>query len=149
MKSRAQYCCATWAAWEPRGNQVILQRLQAVSNKLFRVIYGLERMDSVRSILKNHNILNIRQLYDFNVGQIMYKGKNNELPDPLKNLFETDPDLYNYFFRTQRNRLKQTEKSICVAGPRIWNSLPNSCIQEPNFKAFKVKLRGCILDKIT
>ena len=93
MKSRAQYCCATWAAWEPRGNQVILQRLQAVSNKFFWVIYGLERMDSVRSILKNDKILNIRQLYDFNVGQIMYKGKNNELPIPLQNLFETDPDL--------------------------------------------------------
>ena len=75
MKSHTQYCCSTWAAWEPRGNQVILQRLQAVCNKFFRLIYNLDRMTSVRAILKNDKILNINQLYDFTVGKIMHKAK--------------------------------------------------------------------------
>ena len=147
MKSHTQYCCSTWAAWEPRGNQVILQRLQAVCNKFFRLIYNLDRMTSVRAILKNDKILNINQLYDFTVGKIMHKAKNNELPKPLQNIFETDPELYNYFFRTRRTRLKQSEKSIYVTGPRLWNSFPNSCIQESSFSTFKTKLQHHILNK--
>ena len=51
MQSHAQYCCTTWDDWEPRGNQVILKRFQAICNKFFRVIYNLDRMDSVQSIL--------------------------------------------------------------------------------------------------
>ena len=83
MQSHTQYCCTTWAAWEPRGNQVILQRLQAVCNKFFRAIYNLGRMDSVRSILRYDQVLNISQLYDFNTAQFMHKAKNRELPSPL------------------------------------------------------------------
>ena len=147
MQSRTQYCCETWGAWEPRGNQVILQRLQAICNKFFRAIYNLDRMDSVRSILKNDHVLNISQLYDFNVAKLMHKAKHNELPSPLQNIFETDPDLNNYFFQTRRCRLKQTEKSIYETGPRIWNNLPNSCIQETSFKPFKTKVKQYILNK--
>ena len=99
MQSHTQYCCTTWAAWEPRGNQVILKRLQAVCNKFFRTIYNLDRMDSVRSILKRDQVFNIFQMYDFSVAQLMHKAKHNELPSPLQNNFETDPDLpHHYFF---------------------------------------------------
>ena len=147
MQSHAQYCCTTWAAWEPRSNQIILKRLQAICNKSFRVIYNLDRMDSVRSILKSDRVLNIYQLYDFNIAQIMHKARSNELPSPLQNIFQTDPDLHNYFFRTRNCRLKQSEKSIYETGPRIWNSLPNSCIQESSFKPFKMKVKQYILNK--
>ena len=47
MLSRANYCCSTWAAWEPRGNKTLLQRLQAVCNKFFRLIYNLNQKESV------------------------------------------------------------------------------------------------------
>ena len=145
MQSHTQYCCTTWAAWEPRGNQVILQRLQAVCNKFFRVIYNLGRMDSVRSILRYDQVLNISQLYDFNAAQFMHKAKKRELPIPLQKHFETDQDLYHYFFKVRTYRLKQSEKSIYEAGPRIWNGLPNSCILETNFSTFKVKVRQHLL----
>ena len=80
-------------------------------------------------------------MYDFSVGQMMHKAKHNELPRPLQNMFETDPNLFHYFFKEQKSRLKQTEKSIIVAGPKIWNSLPNACIQESTFQTFKIKSR--------
>ena len=35
MHSHVQYCNTTWGAWEPRGNKLILQRLQAICNKFF------------------------------------------------------------------------------------------------------------------
>ena len=96
MQSHSQYCCTTWAAWEPRGNQVILQRLQVICNNFFRSIYNLDRRGSVRSILKHDKVLNIFQLYDYNVAQLMFKAKHNKLPSPLQSQFLTDENLYNY-----------------------------------------------------
>ena len=87
MQSRVNYCCATWAAWEPRGNKTILQRLQAVCNKFFRLIFNLNHTDSVRQLLKSHNILDIFQNYDFQVGQIMHKAVHDELPLLLGQIF--------------------------------------------------------------
>ena len=80
MQSHVNYCLTTWGSWEPRGNKVILQRLQAVCNKFFRLIYNLDRMESVRSILKYHNILTVSQNYDFQLGQIMHKAFSGNLP---------------------------------------------------------------------
>ena len=147
MQSHTQYCCSTWASWEPRGNQVILQRLQAICNKFFRSIYNLDRMDSVRDILKHDEVFNIFQLYNYSIGQIMHKAMHNELPNPIQTLFEVnaDPDLHGYFFQTKRNRLKQTEKSVFTSGPKIWNDLPNSCILESDSRIFKRKLKKSVL----
>ena len=75
MQSHAQYCCETWGAWEPRGNQVILQRLQAVCNKFFRLIYNLDKRDSVRALLKSNNILNMKQMYNYNISKTMHRDK--------------------------------------------------------------------------
>ena len=104
-------------------------------------------MDSVRSILKHDQVFNIFQMYDFSVAQLMHKAKQNELPSPLQNNFETDPDLHHYFFQSKISRLKQSDKSISQAGPRVWNSLPNSCIQESGFASFKTKVKQYLLSK--
>ena len=95
MLSHANYCLTTWGAWEPRGNKVILQRLQAACNIFFRIIYNLDRTGSVQSILKSHNILNIFQNYDFQVGQMMHKAINGALPESLKKHLTVDNP---YFF---------------------------------------------------
>ena len=43
MQSHINYCIETWGSWQPRGNQVILRRLQAVVNKFFRLTYYLDQ----------------------------------------------------------------------------------------------------------
>ena len=50
-------------------------------------MYNLDRNESVRAILKHDKILNVNQLYDLNLGQIMYKAKMNDLPCPLQENF--------------------------------------------------------------
>ena len=112
MQSHASYCIETWGSWEPRGNKIILQRLQAISNKFFRLIFNLDRTDSVRSLLKHHNILNIFQDYDFRLKQLMHKAVNNELPNPLVHSLT----ISNEFFYIKNPRLQQTKKSVSFAG---------------------------------
>ena len=143
MQSKINYCIETWGAWQPRGNKTILQRLQAVSNKFFRLIHNMERYESVRNVLKDHQVLNVFQNYDFHVLQIMQKAVNNEVPIPIKNQLTT---LNEYFF-FKKPHLKQSERSVSFAGPKLWNGLPIQLITESNFNSFKRDLKTHILNK--
>ena len=140
MQSQVNYCIETWGSWEPRGNKTILQRMQAVPNKYFRLLYNLDRTESVRHLSKSHNILNvnIRQNYDFRVCSLMHKAVNGVLPTCLSDVLTTS----NEFFFFKSPRLKQTEKSVMFAAPKLWNSLPTELITEPNFNRFKINLKA-------
>ena len=120
LHSRLNYCCTSWAAWEPRGNKVILKRLQAACNKFFRLTFYLDRTDSVRSILKSNDILNISQTYDYNVCIEMYKAIHKQSPTPIQKMLTTE----NKFFFNKNSRIKQTQKCITYAGPNLWKGLP-------------------------
>ena len=147
MQSRIQYCCETWGAWEPRGNQVILQRLQAACNKFFRlIIYNLDQRDSVRSLLKSNNVLNMNQIYNYSVCKTMHRAKYGFLPAPLCRIFEQS--LGNSVFDCPNPRIKRTEKSIHYAGPKIWNSLSNVVINESEFKKFQSGLKKIIIETV-
>ena len=144
MKSHIDYCCTTWASWRLAGNKVLLQRLQAICNKFFRMIYGLERTTSVRSILSDKNVLNVNQMYDFRLAQLMHKARASLLPNPIQNLFQVGifrPCL----FKIKPSRIIQTGKSICHSGPRFWNSIPQSITQELEFSKFKSELKKHML----
>ena len=143
MQSHTNYCIETWGSWEPRGNKVLLQRLQAALNKFFRLIYNMDRDESVRHVLKTHNILNIYQNYDFHVSQLMYKAINHELPITLQKELTTS----NPFFFFKNPRLKQTEKSVSFAGPKLWNKLPTELVTESHFSNFKRLLKTNIQNK--
>ena len=143
MQSHVNYCLTTWGAWEPRGNKTRLRRLQAACNKFFRLIFHMNRDESVRSILKSHKVLTIFQNYDFQIGQIMHKAVYNELPISLQNILTIE----NPFIGTRNCRIKQTQKSVSVAGPKIWNETPIDFTQQPDFKTFKECLKISILDE--
>ena len=143
MQRQVNYCIETWGSWEPRGNKTLLKRLQAISNKYFRLTYNLDRNESVRHILKSHSILNVQQNYDFHVCRLMHKAVNNTLPSFATGILTTLNDFF--FFKTPR--LRQTEKSIIFAGPKLWNNLPSDLVAEPNFNIFKKYLKLYLLNR--
>ena len=116
--------------------------MQAALNKFFRLIYYMDRDESVRQILKSHSILNVYQNYDFHVSLALHKAITNELPIPLQRVLTTS----NPFFFFKIPRLKQTEKSISFSGPKLWNKLPVESITESNFGTFKSELKKHILN---
>ena len=143
MLSHVNYCNTTWAAWQPRGNKAVLQRLQAVCNKFIRLTFNMDRTDSVREILKSQNILNVYQNYDFTIGQLMHKAVNGQLPTVLQNSLVRNND----FFFFKNCRLKQTAKSVAFSAPEIWNALPFECINQSDFQKFKSMTKQIILEK--
>ena len=146
MKSHINYCCTSWASWKPRGNKLLLKRLQAVCNKFFRLIYGLDRTASVRNILRKDNILNVYQTYDFHLAQMMHKARDSCLPYPIQKMFSIGvyrPCLYS----VKPVRIIQSERSIRQAAPRVWNAIPSTITQEPSFSKFKNEVKKHILTK--
>ena len=93
--------------------------------------------------MKSNNILNVFQTYDFQVGQLMHRALNDELPMTLTNQLTVINDL----FLIKDPRLKQTEKSICFAGPKAWIHFPWDYIDEIEFNKFKTSLKQDILNK--
>ena len=117
--------------------------MQAISNKYFRLIYNLDRMESVRVILKSHNVLNIHQNYNYHVCRLMHKAVNNELPNFLSDKLTTSND---YFF-FKKPRLKRTENSIMFAAPKLWDNLPHELVSESNFNKFQMSLKTHVLNR--
>ena len=100
-------------------------------------------MESVRQVLKSHSVLNIYQTYNFHVCRLMHKAVNNELPNFLNDILT----ISNGFFFFKTPRLKQTEKSIMFAAPKLWNDLPLELVNEPNFNKFKIDLKAHLLNR--
>ena len=119
MHSRVDYCCSHCAVWEPRGNKVLLQRLQAVCNKFFRVIYNLDRKDSVRALLKSNGVLNIFQNYDFSIYKHMHKAINGQSP------IQNDLTINNEFFFFKTPRIQRTKKKYLLCRPPIMEQSPH------------------------
>ena len=145
MQSRTQYCCETWGAWEPRGNKVLLQRLQAVCNKFFRLIYNLDSRESVRGLMRENKIMNINQLYNYSIAKTMHRAMQNTLPAPLQKKFQINPANDN-LFKVNPCRIKRTEISILQAGPKIWNSLPIPLLIETEYKKFQSSMKSHVIN---
>ena len=145
MQSHTQYCCETWGSWESRGNKVILQRLQAVCNKFFRLIYNLDSRDSVRGLIRENNVMNVNQLYNHSLGKTMHRAKQNTLPVPLQSLFQICPTNSNLFL-VKSSRIKRTQKSITQAGPKVWNCLPNALLVETEYKKFLSSMKRHVIN---
>ena len=73
----------------------------------------------------------------------MKKAIDGNLPLSLRNLLTIE----NSFFYFKNPRIKQTEKSLLFAGPKLWYNLPDEYIQELNFSKFKTHYREYSLNK--
>ena len=68
--------------------------------------------ESVRSILKSHNILTVSQNYDFQLGQIMHKAFSGNLPTLLNNyLISKNPFYYFINPRLKKKECKRGNKT--------------------------------------
>ena len=68
---------------------------------------------------------------------MMYKAVNDLLPCPIRSSLT----ISNSYFFFESPRLKQTERSISFAAPKLWNTLPNELVIESNYNVFKKNLK--------
>ena len=101
-------------------------------------------------LFKKLKILKCREIYKYQIGQFIYKHKENILPPLFSYLFRFQSDIHGYNTR-QRNHyvawdfdIDLTKRSIRYEGILFWNSLSNvikDCVSVDAFKqSFKKHL---------
>ena len=100
------------------------------------------------------NLLNISAISELEVNKLMAKLQNKQLPDYFNSLFSLTSSFYSYSTRSvanenfflNRSYLIKSERSIKIAGPKIWNNLLKIIKEKSEkVKSFKSSLKEYLL----
>ena len=95
-------------------------------------------------LFNKFKILNIFNIYKYQVSCFVFLHMQKLLPSPLLSLFVLNSDCHQYLTRQKDNLHLHTHKysfSLRVQGPQIWNDIPLSLRDSLNLSSYKHKLR--------
>ena len=128
-----------------------LQRAQKIQNFAAKVALGALKYDHVTPLLKELKWLKVQEKYKYELGVTIYNIINKNVPSWLFSL-PTTRQTHSVNTRQQHQlHVPKTntfiaERSISVAGPKLWNSLPLNVKNKNSLPAFKNKLRDYLLN---
>ena len=111
-------------------NIALRKKIQACSNKFLRMIFFLKPRDSVRSLMKENNLLSVNQIYHLEVCKLMQAFSLNALPNSIIDIFQGQVKLSSTSLRGATSviqgasRTAKCAQSIRCTGPKLWNQLP-------------------------
>ena len=127
-----------------------IKKLQRVQNMAAKVILGKRRSDSSRDCLKALHWLPVWERIEYKILTLVFKCIVGEAPTYLIEMIQ-ERDMHreglqsNGDFKSltvpQTRRQTFVARSFSVAGPTLWNSLPNTIKQSNTVEGFKVKLK--------
>ena len=130
---------------------VLTDRIQSVLNAAARLIYERGRFDHVTDILRDRlHWLRISQRIAFKSALIAYKAQHGLVPPYIVRscvLLSSLGTRYALRSATRnlmsvpRTKTKLGERSFTVAGPSIWNALPDSVKTADSIETFKSNLK--------
>ena len=107
------------------------KKIQACANKFLRIIFHLKPRDSVRPLMKEHNLPSVNQIYHLEIAKLMQKHALNITPSPIGDIFNSQSRISTVHTRSNisinpgQSRTLKCEQSIRCTGPKVWNSLPS------------------------
>ena len=128
----------------------LFRRLQSVMNAAARLIYGLCHSDHISDALISLRWLRAQERVRFKTAVLMHKATHGTAPSYLSQLVRvTDlPDRRSlHSARTNRLLVPSVKLSTVggrafpVAGPTIWNSLPDNVISAPSLSTSRQRLK--------
>ena len=131
-------------------DQQLLSRLQRVQNAAARLLTSTKKHEHIMPILKSLHWLPVSQRIRFKVLSLTHRVLNDpSSPVYLKDLLswhEPNQDLRSGNRRllaipSQPNSLTCENRAFSIAGPTLWNDLPESLRCEGDYPVFKAKLK--------
>jgi len=129
----------------------LLNRLRSALDAAARSVAGLRRSDHITDTLASFHWLRAPELINFKLAVIAYRAHHDTAPRYLSDL------LYRVSDITSRRRLPSSTSSelviplsrlvtvgdrlLAVAGPRLWNTLPEDITSAPPLLEFRRKLK--------
>ena len=115
-----------------------------------KVILGKRRSDSSRDCLMAHHWLPVQERIEYKILTLVFKCMVGEAPTYLREMIQergmrqeglrSNRD-FKFLMVPRTRRQTFAARSFSVAGPTLWNSLPNTIKQSNIVDGFKVKLK--------
>ena len=139
-------------AWGNAAN-VHLDGLLKVQKRVIRVICGATARSHTNILFYENKFLRLHNIFNFNLGCIMYQFSKNELPHALGSLFIRNDQVHSHDTRQASSfhlplvRTSFRLNTLVYTGPTLWNSLANSLKQSVSLNVFKCKLKIVLLKR--
>ena len=144
--SRIRYCIINWN----HGNSTILNQHQGICNKFIRLTLGLSRNEDVLPLMKQHNLLTIKDIFNNEMAVLMFRFHNRTLPSAFDPIFQSK---FTSITTRSNNRVipiscrsAVSQQSIRYIGPKRWNNIPLPIRESKTIAAFKKKLKQHLLN---
>ena len=131
-----------------------LNRLQRVQNVAARVLTCTYRHEHISPILYQLHWLPIEYRVQFKVLLLIHKFLNDKAPAYLNDVFTLDttirpqrPSHINCLSVPFTRSAFMQKRALTVAGPRLWNVLPDDFRSEKNTDVFKRKLKTLLFTR--
>ena len=121
-----------------------IRKLQLVQNSAARVVTLTKRSDHIKPALKSLHWLPVKERIQFKISVLVFKARNGLSPDYLAQMltpYEPPRKLRsstgNLLVQPSYNLKGYGHRAFSVAGPQLWNQLPDhirSCNTLSNFK---------------
>lgn len=121
-------------------------RLQRLQNRAMRVILKVNKYTSVKSMLEALMFMSVKQRIYYDSLILIFKIKNNLMPDYLKNEISFVSQHHNHNVRSKNNfrinfmKKSKSQRTIFFNGLNLFNKLPNDLKNEINLNRFKTLL---------
>ena len=141
------YCNLIWAlTYESR-----LLKLVVLQKRAVRTIAGIRRREHSGPYFLKYKLLNIHQIRSLQIGEFIYRLKNGLLPLVFNNYLQVGSDFHTHNTRNSASyrsvRINSNIRLFTIKsfGVTLWNSIPESIRNFPNFRVFKKLYRSFIL----
>ena len=120
-----------------------INRILLLQKRLIRIIHKKPFLEHTNPLFVESQILKIQDVFKLNIGLYMYDNSDITIPNRVhsydtRNRNELLPD---------RARLTITQNSIYVAGPSLWNTIPEQIKNSPSRNSFKRQYKTYLLSQ--
>ena len=135
--------------------EVDLKKMQRVQNICAKLILRKSWRDSATACLKQLHWLPVRLRIVFKIACLVHKSLKGEAPEYLSSLLKLKTSRQGLRSSKETRllcvprtrRVTFAERSFSVAGPKIWNDLPDHLRKPMETDHFKSKLKTYLFDK--
>ena len=145
------YCNLVWAQPDPT---VYLDRIFRIQKKYCRIITFSDFRAHSEPLFKKLSILNVYQMYKYQIALFMYKNMKGILPTSGSFSFVTNDSIHGHYTRGCRNihlercRTRKRQLTVLHQGPKMWNSLSAHLRESPSVNVFMKRIKTFLINKI-
>ena len=140
------YCCEVWG----NAYKSSLATLIVLQKRAIRVICKVKKRDHTNVLFKSCGILPFKDLVNFKIAVLMYKGIHKSLPMCLQERISVFSVVKrnNRVFQERYCRTSLKSHCLSVHGVKYYNSLPNDIRNVCNVKQLQFRLKHYLLNKL-